>query len=344
MSKAPRATVLMIFASLSLSIVQAQVSTGTIVGVVQDSSHAAVPNASVKLTNTATGNVRQATTNSVGEFNAPFMPLGDYSVTVTASGFQIRTLTGINLHVDQTANLQITLEVGSINQSVEVTSSAPLLDSVTSSLGQVIDNSQILSMPLNGRNPFALGLLVGDTTPMFGMGSNLPFVAGGGQFNHMDVSLNGGDNNTYSNAGSIGRNGIAIIPSVDAIQEFKVMTNTFAAEYGHAAGSVVSATLKSGTNRYHGVIFEFLRNDDFDANNFFTNLAGIPRAPFHQNQFGGTFGGPIIRNRLFFSAIIRERGRAALPSARSLTFLRPRFEPGTFPRAKRLSMTREHVT
>jgi hypothetical protein len=87
---------------------------------------------------------------------------------------------------------------------------------------------------------------------------------------------------------------------VDAVQEFKVMTNNFAAEYGHAAGSIVSATIKSGSNQFHGVAFEFLRNDDFDANNYFTNLAGLPRSPFHQNQFGGTLGGPIIHNRVFF--------------------------------------------
>src|ERR1700721_2153843 len=128
----------------------------------------------------------------------------------------------------------------------------------------------------------------------------MPFIAGGGRFTEMDVSLNGVDNNTFATAGSIGRQGIAIIPSVDAVQEFKVITNNFAAEYGHAAGSIVSATIKSGTNQYHGVVFEFLRNDDFDANNYFTNLAGEPRAPFHQNQFGGTLGGPILRNKVFF--------------------------------------------
>jgi len=157
-------------------------------------------------------------------------------------------------------------------------------------------------MPLNGRNPFALGLLVGDTTPMFGMGSNLPFIAGGGRFTAIDVSLDGVDDNTISNAGAIGRNGIAVIPSVDAVQEFKVKTNNFSAEFGHAAGSIVSATLKSGTNQFHGTIFEFLRNDDLDANNFFTNAAGKPRTPFHQNQFGGVFGGPIVHNRTFFFA------------------------------------------
>jgi hypothetical protein len=300
MPTAPKLARLLLFAVLALSMAHAQISTGTIVGIVADSTGGVVPNAAVTITHTATGEIRSFKTNDNGQFNAPFMPLGDYVISVSAAGFQNETLSGINLQVDQTASLHIALKVGSVSQTVEVTGAAPLVDQVTSSLGQVIDNKEVLNMPLNGRNPFALGLLVGNTTQVFGMGSNLPFIAGGGRFSEVDVSLNGVDNNTFATAGSIGRNGIAIVPSVDAVQEFKVMTNNFAAEYGHAAGSIVSATIKSGSNQFHGVVFEFLRNDDFDANNYFTNLAGLPRSPFHQNQFGGTLGGPIIHNRVFF--------------------------------------------
>jgi outer membrane receptor protein involved in Fe transport len=300
MPTAPKLARLLLFAVLALSMAHAQISTGTIVGIVADSTGGVVPNAAVTIAHTATGEIRSFKTNDNGQFNAPFMPLGDYVISVSAAGFQNETLSGINLQVDQTASLHIALKVGSVSQTVEVTGAAPLVDQVTSSLGQVIDNKEVLNMPLNGRNPFALGLLVGNTTQVFGMGSNLPFIAGGGRFSEVDVSLNGVDNNTFATAGSIGRNGIAIVPSVDAVQEFKVMTNNFAAEYGHAAGSIVSATIKSGSNQFHGVAFEFLRNDDFDANNYFTNLAGLPRSPFHQNQFGGTLGGPIIHNRVFF--------------------------------------------
>jgi hypothetical protein len=254
----------------------------------------------VTLTQIATGQVRQTHTDERGAFNAQFMPLGTYSVTASAQGFQKKTLAGIILQVDQTANLTIVLTVGSVSQSVEVTAEAPLVDTTTSSLGQVIDNHEVLSMPLNGRNAFALGLLVGNTAPVQGIGTNLPFVGGSGRFSSGDVSLNGIDDNTFATAGSIGRNGYAIVPSVDAVEEFKVMTHNFAAEYGHAAGTIVSATLKAGTNQYHGAVFEFVRNDIFDANNFFTNRAGLPRTPFHQNQFGGTVGGPILHNRIFF--------------------------------------------
>jgi hypothetical protein len=248
----------------------------------------------------ATGVARQTHADAQGEFNAQFMLLGTYSITVTAAGYQSQTLAGITLQVDQTANLTISLTVGSVTQSVEVTSAAPLVDTTSSSLGQVIDNHQVLSMPLNGRNPFALGLLVGNTAPVTGVATNLPFVGGGGQFSSNDVLLNGIDDNIFATAGNIGRQGIAIFPSVDAVQEFKVMTNNFSAEYGHSAGYIVAATTKAGSNQFHGVLFEFVRNDDFDANNYFTNRAGLPRSPFHQNQFGGTVGGPIRHDRIFF--------------------------------------------
>jgi hypothetical protein len=279
-----------------------QISTGTIVGVVEDASGAVIPNAELVVKQTDTGETRQARTNATGEFNVPFLHVGQYSVTASAGGFKTKSLTGITLQVDQTINLKVTLEVGAATDRVEVTGVAPLVDSVTSSLGQVIANKEITDLPLNGRNPFALGLLSGNTTPMFGMGSNLPFIAGGGRFSANEVTLDGVDNNTVSNAGSIGRNGIAVVPSVDAVQEFKVKTSSFSAEFGHAAGAVINATIKSGTNQYHGTVFEFLRNNDLDANNFFTNAAGLKRAPFHQNQFGGAVGGPIIRNRTFFFA------------------------------------------
>ena len=293
----------------SISAVWAQVSTGSIVGVVEDSSGAVIPNAEVTTKQTATGETRLTRTNASGEFNVPFLQPGDYSVTAAAGGFKGKTISGLTLRIDQTANLRITLEVGASTETVEVTGAAPLVDSATSSLGQVIQNQQIINLPLNGRNPFALGLLSGNSTPMFGMGSNLPFIAGGGRFSANEVTLDGVDNNTVSNAGAIGRNGIAFVPSVDAVQEFKVKTSTFSAEFGHAAGAVINATIKGGTNQFHGTLFEFLRNNVLDANNFFTNAAGQPRAPFHQNQFGFAVGGPVLlpriysgRNRTFFFA------------------------------------------
>jgi hypothetical protein len=136
--------------------------------------------------------------------------------------------------------------------------------------------------------------------------TNLPFIAGGGRFSANDILFDGVDNNIRNFAGSVGRNGISYIPSVDAVEEFKVKTNNLSAEYGRSAGYTVSATIRSGTNQYHGSLFEFLRNDQLDANNFVSNFSGKPRAKFRQNQFGGTIGGPVRfpyyrgRDRTFF--------------------------------------------
>src|SRR5438552_907493 len=281
---------------------KAQVATGTINVTVADATGAMVPGASIKVTNNGTGLLRAGVANERGELSIPYLPVGQYSIVVEIAGFKRTSIDQVVLQVDQTASVHVTLQPGEVREMIEVRDATSSLEAETSSLGQVIENKKILELPLNGRNPFALGLLAGNTTPMFGMGSNLPFIAGGGRFSANEVTLDGVDNNTVSNGGSIGRNGIAVVPSVDAVQEFKVKTSTFSAEFGHAAGAVVNATIKSGTNQFHGTAFEFLRNDKLDANNFFTNAAGQPRAAFRQNQFGGAIGGPIVHNRTFFFA------------------------------------------
>lgn len=287
-------------ALISAVAASAQTSSGTINVIAEDSTQAIVQDASVSVTNKGTGLTRSGSTAARGEYQATFLPAGEYSITVQAKGFKRSTLPSFTLQVDQNATVRITLSPGDVVESVQVTESTPLLETETSSLGQVIENKKVLDLPLNGRNPFALGLLAGNTTPVTGMGTNLPFIAGGGRFSANEILLDGVDNNTTVTAGSIGRNGIALQPSVDAVQEFKVKTNSFSAEFGHAAGAVVSAAIKSGSNEYHGTVFEFLRNNVLDANNFFTNAAGLPKAAFRQNQFGGVFGGRIIRNRTFF--------------------------------------------
>src|SRR5215813_8297713 len=198
-----------------------QVATGTITGVVQDSTGARVPSAQITILKVSTSESRQTRGNERGEFSLPFVHVGGYSITAEASGFKKKTLTGIELQVDQTVNIPIELEVGGVAETVEVTSSAPLVESSTSSLGQVIENRKILDLPLNGRNTFALGLLAGNTSPVSGMGTNMPFVTGGGRFSANDVLLDGADNNTTVNNTDIGRASIAITPSVDAVQEFK---------------------------------------------------------------------------------------------------------------------------
>ncbi len=287
-----------VFAAASL----AQVSTGTMNIEVQDATGAVVPGASITLTRTATGAVRQGVTSDRGAFRASFLPIGEYTALAEARGFKRKTVSGIELRVDQDLNLAIALETGDVVETVEVTAATPLLESSSSSIGQVIENKKIVELPLNGRNPFALGLLAGNTNPVLGMGTNMPFVGGGGRFGNNEVLLDGVDNNTIQNRGSVGRAGIAYTPSVDAVQEFKVKTNNFSAEFGKSAGTVVSATIKSGSNAFHGSLFEFLRNEKLDANNFFTNAVARPKAKFQQNQYGGAIGGRILRDRTFFFA------------------------------------------
>ena len=296
------APLLFLFAVCSVG----QVATGNLRGTVSDSTGAVLPNCAVHITNTRTGFERTVTTNEHGDFNAPSIPVGLYDVTAELTGFQKTTLAGVELQVDQTATLGIELKPGAINERVEVQAVAPLLEAQVSSLGQVVQNKQILDMPLNGRNPFALGALAGGTVQFQGLTTNLPIVAGGGRYSANDILLDGIDDNLRNYAGSVGRAGLAYTPSVDAVEEFKVKTNNFSAEYGHSAGYVMNATIKSGTNEFHGHAWEFVRNDVFDANNFVSNYAGLPKAKFRQNQFGATIGGPVRlpyyngRDRTFF--------------------------------------------
>src|SRR5215831_16790566 len=279
--------------------VSAQTATGNISCSVEDASGARVPNAEVRLIHSATQQTRTVLTNERGEFLAPQLPIGEYEVRAEVTGFKRKSLVGILLRVDQTLTLPITIEPGNVSETVEVTSSAPLLEMETSSLGQVIENKKVLDLPLNGRNVFALGLLAGFTTDVYGMGTNQTFAAGGGRFSGNEIMLDGISNNTVMNAGSSGRNSVLYTPSVDALEEFKVKTNSFSAEFGHAAGAVVSAAIKAGANKPHGTLFHFLRNDKLDANNFFSNAASRPKAPFHQNQFGGALGGPVLLRKIY---------------------------------------------
>ncbi|HUS04840.1 MAG TPA: TonB-dependent receptor [Bryobacteraceae bacterium] len=278
---------------------QAQVATGNIGGQVEDSSGALIPQAKITLTHSATRAVRSVVTNERGEFLAPLLAIGEYEVAAEFTGFKRSTFSGIRLAVDQTVMLPIRLDPGSVTENVDVKATAPLLNTENSSLGQVIENHRVVELPLNGRNVFSLGLLSGNTTEVSGIGSNQTFAAGGGRFSGNEILLDGISNNTTSWNGSIGRNSVLYTPSVDAVEEFKVKTSTFSAEFGHSAGAVVSATIKSGTNNMHGALFEFLRNDKLDANNFFSNAAGLQKSPFRQNQFGFALGGPIYLPKLY---------------------------------------------
>ncbi len=338
-STAKLASLLFAAAILIQTQAHAQVSTGTINGSVTDVSGAAVPNAEIIVKHLATGDSRSLKTNVRGEFIAAFVRVGNHSVTTSAQGFKSALVQPLTVRVDQTIAVPIQLEVGLLTQTVEVSGRTPLLDAATSSVGQVIDNKKIVDLPLNGRNAFALGLLAGNTVPMSGMGTNLPFVAGGGRFSTNDVMLDGIDNNTSVNSNAIGRNGINYTPSVDAVEEFKVKTNNYSAEFGRSSGAIISATVKSGTNELHGSAWNFLRNNVLDANSFFANSAGRARQPFRQNQFGFTLGGPVVipkvyngRNRTFFFTDFEGLRRRTSASSNVLDIPPPDYRRGDFSR------------
>jgi hypothetical protein len=281
----------------------AQVASGSIVGAVRDASGAVLVGATVTIRNTETGIVRVVKSNSQGEYVVTLLQPGTYTVTVEREGFKKAVQPAFKLDVNQTTRLDITLAVGSVSQSVEVSAAEPLVESQTSSLGQVVEESRVHALPLNGRDFVELAYL----TPGVNAGpsgivqqgsipenerGNGAIQANGLTATNNNFLLNGFDNNEQQIGFEV------IQPSIDAIQEFKVQTNNFGADIGRG-GAVVNVVLKSGTNRFHGSAFEFLRNSAMDAKNFF-DPTDFPIPAFKQNQFGGTFGGPIIKNRTFF--------------------------------------------
>ena len=207
----------------------------------------------------------------------------------------------VKLDVDQVVRLDFILKPGALSETVEVSASAALLDSETATVGQVISNKSIVEMPLNGRNYLNLATLTAGTSPSVGgrTQSEGGSVAGGAHSYQMNVQVDGLDNNTVYSGGQIGYEAQAVKPSIDAVGEFKVITNNLSAEYGSRMGGTVLVTIKSGTNQLHGTAYEFLRNDAFDGTNFFANRNGAAKPEYRQNQFGGTLGGPIRKNKLF---------------------------------------------
>jgi hypothetical protein len=286
------------FLLLTTAAVWAQ-TTATIVGTVMDSSGAVVPNATVTATHSETGIKRQTVSNASGVYVLPGLPVGTYAVTAELAGFKRTTLSKVLLEVNQEVRIDLTLEVGEIAETVTVTAQSLLLQTENAAVGQVIDNRYNTQIPLNGRDFSQLVLLApgavtrpgavtyagGAATGSLGSG-----VALGGRDNHNNFLMDGANNN----ARQFGN--IAIKPSIDAIQEFKVQSNSYSAEFGHAAFGQINLITKSGTNEFRGAVFEFLRNDKLDARNFFLPT----RSKLNRNQFGTAVGGPIRRNQTFF--------------------------------------------
>jgi len=285
--------------------VEAQAVTGTILGTVTDASGAVLPGVTVTVTNQDTAFNRTVVSDQLGEYTAPSLPTGTYTVEGELSGFKTMSLSNIRLGVDQRVRIDLRLEVGDIAETVTIEASTPLVQASSSELGTTVDEEQIKTLPLNGRNFVSLtrtvpGILRGNPgSNIDGAGSlawraSASFSANGQRARDNNYMLDGVDNNeTWLQT-------VVLFPSVDALDEFKMQTSTYSAEFGRSLGGIVNLQIKSGTNAYRGSLYEFHRNDSLDANNFFNNRAGRPKPPFTQNQFGGTFGGPIFQDRTFF--------------------------------------------
>lgn len=294
------------FSAVALAIillvapVSAQIDTGTILGTVRDANGAVVPKAKVFLTNTGTGVSTDTETDDGGRYIFPAIKIGSYQVVVEAGGFKKVVRSGIQLNIQQQAEINITLEAGEITQTLEVTAEAPLLQTQESSVGQAVSGRTINNLPLNGRDwTYLARLSAGVNIPQQGARAAGQFAANGTRPAQNNYLIDGIDNNT-SSVDFLNGTAYVIKPPVDAIGEFKIQTNSFSAEYGRAGGAVLNATMKSGTNEFHGTLWEFLRNDKLDANNYGNNFRSIPKAKYRQNQFGGALGGPIWKNKTFF--------------------------------------------
>jgi hypothetical protein len=303
-------TVLVTFAALFLlALIPASAQeTGTILGIVKDTSGGVVPNANVTITNTGTNEVRTVATGADGAYRVPALRPGNYTLRVEVQGFQTQTVTGLTLNVAQELVTNVTLQVGAATQQVTVTGEAPIINTTTSSLGSLVNDQRIADLPLNGRNYADLtfiqpGIQVNTSPSGGGSGSSGKWFSSNGmppRSNNWTIDGALMINQYGTGANSIAGNTLG----VDGIKEYRVITNMFSAEYGMGMGSQVVLVSKGGTNNWHGDAFEYLRNNHLDARNFFEaqpSLLGGQRLPqFKRNNFGGSFGGPIRKDKTFF--------------------------------------------
>lgn len=306
----------------------AQQGRGTLFGTVTDASGAAVPNVSITVTNTDTNLTFATTSNEEGFYTLPALQVGNYNVAVEQRGFKKLSRSGITLQVDQRAQVDLQLEVGDVSEMIEVTAETPLTDAGSATVGKVIENRRVTELPLNGRNALALTLLTPSVKSNAGP-TNSGFADRGTQLS--SISINGGPNAQNGNVLDGGNNiqtyvgEVSINPAVDAVEEFKVQSGAMSAEFGFTAGGVINLVTKAGTNNFNGTLYEFVRNDAFDARNAF--LGPTQKKPvLRYNQFGGSIGGPVYLPRF-------GEGGPAVYSGRSRSFFFFNYEEFRFRRA-----------
>ncbi len=300
-----------LFAALTATLAFPQAFTGSISGIVSDSTDAVLPGTSVLVTDIERNTNYRATANDTGFYVVTPLPPGRYRVTAEKEGFRVFVLEPLVLTTQQKATVNIHLEIGQIAEKVQVSADALLVESASSTLGAVVENKRIVDLPLNGRNILDLAVLVPGVfrpRPTLAAGDNFMgnrFIVNGGQEETNDITLDGVSATLPHNQSNIVA--VSAIPSVEGVQEFRIQTNAYSAEYGRSGGGVVSLVTKSGTNELHGSFFEFLRNSKMDSASWQTNRAGLQLASFKRNQFGYSVGGPLVipkvyngRNKTFF--------------------------------------------
>src|SRR5208337_1709854 len=302
-----RLSVAIIASFLAFSIpVMAQTSTGRIIGTVSDQQGAALAGGHVTVTNSGTNIHWTTTTNADGAYQVLDLPIGTYSVSIELAGFAKATTTPRELTINQSLRIDVPMKVGGVHELIEVTSESAQVETVNPTVGGTVTGAPIQDLPLNGRNVQDLALTQPGVTPAqpntLGAAAGVPsgeFEIAGGRDNAVTYLLDGGDNTSATY-------GVAVMnPNPDTIAEFRILTNNYTAEFGRSAGGVVSMVTKSGTNQLHGSVFDYLRNDAMDANTYF-NKANLdptlnsPRPVLKRNQFGGTLGGPIVKDHAFF--------------------------------------------
>ena len=279
--------------------------TASIVGTVVDPNGAAVSGATITARDLDRGTILTTTTNDAGAFNISGVPVGKYQVKAEAKGFQSMVNPALTITLNQTARLNFQLRIGQANETIEVTATAPLLQTDTSLLGSVLESRSIEQLPLSTHNTNQLTLISapGVITPnLFGFqaaqnsfGTGRPYVNGAREQENNFI-LDGMDNNQPDN------NDVGFVPAPDAVQEFNLITGNAPADFGNYLGGVVNVTIKSGTNTFHGSLYDYLRRGGLNANSWSNNLNGISRPGLRYDAFGGTFGGPVVKNKLFFFA------------------------------------------
>jgi len=306
------------------SVLSAQTATGRILGTVTDPTNAVIPGASISVTNVNTRITYQVATNEQGFYEASLLPIGSYTVTGEMPGFNKAVTKPETLEINASLRIDIKMAVGNRSEEVIVEEGITHVETMSPVIGMSVTSAQIANMPLNGRNTLDLAMLKPGVIPSTAGGTTGSFSVAGARQDSVTYLLDGGINTNLLS------NGYVLNPNPDMVEEFKILTSTYNAEYGRNAGGIVSVVTKSGSNQFHGSAYDYVRNDALNANTFFNNANHLPKQILKRNQFGGTFGGPVIKNKLFFYSGWQSQRLSQLQSTSKITLFTPAELNGDF--------------